>query len=200
MKRQPGHLLANVLAVCMVVPTILGFLAGSPLLAKPQWLLRGLIFIWPLYYMLLATTLSRSRARIYLLGAAIGLQAGSLYPYYTTYLRWGDIAAFEYLNRYATPDDLIVVDPWYMHDMVDYYFGGTAPMAGYDPVVGWIDVEAMQASGTWGLVPLNARPAPRGNIYVFYRRELKWADMFPNAQIVVYDPATASWYRYAGIE
>jgi hypothetical protein len=109
----------------------------------------------------------------------------------------GDIAAFEYLNRYATLDDLIVVDPWYMHDMVDYYFGGPAPMVGYDPAEGWIDVEAMQASGTWGLVPLDARPAPGGNIYVFYRRQLKWAGMFPNTPIVVYDPATASWYRYA---
>lgn len=104
----------RLLAICVLIPIACGLLAGSRLSPRPQWLLRGLIYIWPLYFMFLVMLVSTWRWRMWLLSAVVVLNVCSLYPYYTRYIRWGDAPAFEQLNRQVTRRDLVVADPWYM--------------------------------------------------------------------------------------
>lgn len=85
-----------------------------------------------------------------------------------------------------------------MHDFIDYYYHGPAPMIGYDQQTGWIDVEQMQRGTVFAPVPFNSIPAPDGTIYVFYRKDtVAWATLFPSNPILVYDPVITSWRPYA---
>lgn len=183
-----------ILLVCIVIPLGLALLAGSPLSPRPQWLLRGLIFIWPIFIM--ATTISMKFSHwrpVFVLGILV-LNAFSLYPYYTTYIRWSDQPMFDALNQITTADDLIVSDPWYMYNVVDYYYDGPAPMVGYFGDKGWLDVMAMTKSNQFEPIWLKEMPHTKNNIYVYYHRGgLRWLDSFPDNRVYTYDDQRRVW-------
>ncbi len=186
-----------VLCTCVIVPVFLNIAAGSPLSPKPQWLLRGIIYIWPLYYMLMVIASRGLRIRTYLLSCIVLVNCVSLLPYYTKYSRFPDVAAFEQLNAQTTSDDLIVIDPWYMRDFVDYYYNGPAKAVGFSQQQSWISIMP-EREEYWSIVRLSTAPSPpKGNVYVFYRHdELQWASTFPENRIYVYDPAEKRWRVY----
>jgi hypothetical protein len=188
-----------VLWACMVLPALLALFAGSLPVADPQWLLRGLIYLWPLYAMAAAAACRSVRATAVLLPAILLVNLLSLYPYYTRYTRFEGTSAFQQLEQRTTSSDLIIADPWYMHEFIRYYYRGAAPLVGYEPRKGWLDIERMQLQNLYYLYPLPAQPTPRGDVYVFYLSDdLRWANMFRGHRIFVYDPATITWREYQG--
>jgi uncharacterized membrane protein len=68
-----------VLWACMVLPALLALFAGSLPVADPQWLLRGLIYLWPLYAMVAAAACYSVRATAVLLPAILLVNLLSLY-------------------------------------------------------------------------------------------------------------------------
>ncbi|OGO36565.1 MAG: hypothetical protein A2W35_02125 [Chloroflexi bacterium RBG_16_57_11] len=183
-----------VLLACIAIPVGLALLAGSPLSPRPQWLLRGLIFIWPLFLMATVISLKFSRWRPAFVLGILALNAFSLYPYYTTYIRWLDQPMFDTLNQITTADDLIVSDPWYMYNVIDYYYDGPAPMVGSYGEEGWLDAIAMTKSNRYEPIRLKETPHPKNNIYVYYRRGgLKWLDSFPNNRVFTFDDQRRVW-------
>jgi hypothetical protein len=184
------------LALCASVPTAGALLAGTPLLSVPQWLLRGIIFIWPPFLMLIAAACSVTRLRIVLITAVVIVNGLALVPYYTTYTRYDEAIGLERLAATVTPDDLIIADPWYMHTFVRYYARPKAPIIGWDDGAGWVDVErAYQTDLSGRRIPGEPPNAPRGRIFVYPRREgpIPWADHFPDTLIYVHEKASDRW-------
>jgi uncharacterized membrane protein len=190
-----------ILGICIVVPAILALLAGSPLSPKPQWLLRGLIYIWPLYYMVAVVACSKSRLKVYLIAIVVMLNGSSLYPYYTMFSRCKEATALEQLNSRTTKNDLVVANPQYFYEVINYYYHGSAQRAGYERTKGWVDLKKMQESDKpfrdAQSVPLTVPPHAKGDVYFFW-----WIDdtaclkPFPQSRIFVYDGERNSWKRF----
>lgn len=182
---------------CILIPVGLALLAGSSLSPRPQWLLRGLIYIWPLYFMAVVTTTSQHKFQPYLIIILVLLNGFSLYPYYTRHTRFDNAAAFEQLSLRAGENDLIVADPWYMFEVVNYYYKGQAPTAGFHQEQGWVDTIMMSATNQTGLFLLDGKPVPGGEIYVYHRSaDLVWANQFPDTDIFVYNGRVNGWQLY----
>ena len=190
-----------ILGICIVVPAILALLAGSPFLPKPQWLLRGLIYIWPLYYIIAVVACNKSRLQVYLIAIVVILNGFSLYPYYTMFSRCKEATALEQLNSRTTSNDLVVADPQYFYEVINYYYHGSAQRAGYERTKGWVDLKKMEESDRpfrdAQSVPLTVPPHTEGDVYFFW-----WIDdaeclkPFPQNRIFVYDGERNSWKRY----
>lgn len=151
----------QVLAICIALPGALALLAGSPLSPKPQWLLRGLIFVWPLFMMLAVAALSGTRWQRTVMAGLLALNLLSLYPYYTRYTRFAHAEQFVQLSEQAGPEDLIVADPWYMSDFIDYYTQAEVPIVGFGAEEGWVDVATMARRNDPVLLRLEAPQNPR---------------------------------------
>jgi uncharacterized membrane protein len=67
----------TILIICILVPSVLALLAGSALAPQPMWLLRGLLYIWPFYYMLAVIACSKTKARTFLILMVIIINACS---------------------------------------------------------------------------------------------------------------------------
>lgn len=190
-----------ILGICIVVPAILALLAGSPLSPKPQWLLRGLIYIWPLYYMVVVVACSKSRFKGFFIAIIVLINCLSLYPYYTMFSRCKEATALEQLNSRTTNNDLVVANPQYFYEVINYYYHGSAQRAGYERTKGWVDLKKMQESDKpfrdAQSVPLTVPPHAKGDVYFFW-----WIDdeeclkPFPQNRIFVYDGGKNSWKRY----
>jgi len=190
-----------ILGICVVVPIILALLAGSPFSPKPQWILKGLIYIWPLYYMVAVVACSKSRLKVYLIVIVVMLNGLSLYPYYTMFSRCKEATALEQLNGRTTSNDLVVANPQYFYEVINYYYHGNAQRAGYERTKGWVDLKKMQESDKpfrdAQSVPLTVPPHTKGDVYFFW-----WIDdaeclkPFPQSRIFVYDGERNSWKRY----
>jgi uncharacterized membrane protein len=176
------------------IPTLLAMFLGSPILTRPQWLQRGLIYIWPFSFMLIIAGLSKSKAKLWLVPAIIVINLLSLYPYYTSYERFSNVNAFNQLNQQVSENDLIVSDPFYMYNLIDYYYDGQAPLVGYTPTYGWVDVQQMASSNEFGPITLKNTPSTEGDIYVYYGRySSDWIETFPENRIFIYDFKSHSW-------
>jgi uncharacterized membrane protein len=190
-----------ILGICTVVPVILALLAGSPFLPKPQWLLRGLIYIWPLYYMIVVVACSKSRFKGFFMAIIVLINCLSLYPYYTMFSRCKEATALEQLNSRTTNNDLVVANPQYFYEVINYYYHGSAQRAGYERTRGWVDLKKMQESDKpfrdAQSVPVTVPPHSTGDVYFFW-----WIDdreclkPFPQNRIFVYDRERNSWKRY----
>jgi uncharacterized membrane protein len=179
------------------IPIILAMFLGSPILPRPQWLLRGLIYIWPFYFMLIIAGLSKSKAKLWLVPAIVVLNLLSLYPYYISYERFSNANAFDQLNQQVSENDLIVADPYYWYNFIDYYYNGPAPRVGYHPTKGWIDIEQMEISNDFGLIPLEDNPNPSGDIYIYSGRfSSDWIESFPENRIFIYNSKSDAWIEY----
>jgi uncharacterized membrane protein len=187
----------NVLMVCMIVPIILALLAGSPFSPRPQWLLRGLIFVWPLYYVVAVCALTRQRMiQACVISLIVVLNGFSLFRYYTSYTRFPDADAFQKLNLLATGKDLIVADPWVMYEVVRYYYHGNARLIGFSEEKGWLDVESMEKSNEFGTIAASRVPQVEGSIYVYNRkRDLKWIHTLRSHAVMVHQGA-GLWQLY----
>jgi len=195
------HQFMVVLGICIVVPAILALLAGSPLSPKPQWLLRGLIYIWPLYYMVVVVACSKSRFKGFFIAIIVLINCLSLYPYYTMFSRCKEATALEQLNNRTTNNDLVVANPQYFYEAINYYYHGNAQRAGYERTKGWVDLKKMQESDKpfrdAQSVPVTVSPHTKGDVYFFW-----WIDdtaclkPFPQNRIFVYDGEKNSWKRY----
>jgi len=179
------------LIACIVIPSLLALLAGSPLFPRPQWLLRGLLYIWPLYYMAAVISLSYSRMRPYLITVLIFINGFSLYPYYTDHTRCKASTVLQELHRTTDGNDLIVVNPWYMYELVNYYYHGSAGKVGYDQGKGLIDITRLRESDA----PLDPRflpvadvPTVKGKVYFMWGiPDSESVKLFPHNQIYVYE-------------
>jgi uncharacterized membrane protein len=190
-----------ILGICIVVPAILALLAGSSLSPKPQWLLRGLIYIWPLYYMVAAVACSKSRLQVYLIAIVVILNGSSLYPYYTMFSHCKEATALEQLNSRTTDNDLVVANPQYFYEVINYYYHGSAQRAGYERTKGWVDLKKMQESDKpfrdAQSVPVTVPPHTKGDVYFFWWiDDMKCLKPFPQNRIFVYDGEKNSWKRY----
>jgi hypothetical protein len=190
-----------ILGICIVVPAILALLAGSPLSPKPQWLLRGLIYIWPLYCMVVVVACSKSRFKGFFIAIIVLINCLSLYPYYTMFSRCKEATALEQLNSRTTNNDLVVANPQYFYEVINYYYHGSAQRAGYERTKGWVDLKKMQESDKpfrdAQSVPLTVPPHAKGDVYFFW-----WIDdeeclkPFPQNRVFVYDGERNSWKRF----
>jgi uncharacterized membrane protein len=194
-----------ILGICIVVPAILALLAGSSLSPKPQWLLRGLIYIWPLYYMIAVAACSTSRFKGYFIAVIVLINGLSLYPYYTMFNRCEQAQALEQLSARATSKDLIIANPWYFYEAINYYYHGNASRAGYEKTMGWVDLKKLQESERLfpnstqyaQYLPLTAPPRTDGDVFFFW-----WIDdaaclkPFPKNRIFVYNGRNNSWKKY----
>ncbi|MFC2042747.1 hypothetical protein ACFLUA_01160 [Chloroflexota bacterium] len=184
----------TLLILSIGIPTIIAIILGSGILPQPQWLLRGLIFIWPFYFMLITAGLSKSKAILWLVPVIIVINLLSLYPYYISYERFSNVNAFNQINQRVSEDELIISDPFYMYNMIDYYYDGPAPMIGYHPNYGWVDVQQMASSNEFGPIPLENTPNPIGDIYFYYGRfHSDWIESFPENNIFYYNAELDSW-------
>ena len=182
---------------CILIPIALALLAGTPLSPRPQWLLRGLIYIWPLYFMAVVATTSQHKLQPYFVIILVLLNGFSLYPYYTRHTRFDNVVAFEQLSAQAGESDLIVADPWYMFEVINYYYEGQAQTAGFHQDQGWVNTIEMSITNQPGLLLLDGKPAAGGEIYVYHRSaDLAWADQFPDNDIFVYNGRTNGWQAY----
>ena len=189
----------KILIVCILVPSVLALLAGSALLPKPAWLLRGLIYIWPLYYMLAVIACSKTKARSFLIVMVIIINACSLYPYYTLYARYPYARPLSQLNSTTTPDDLIIADQYWYYETINYYYHGPAQRAAYWKQKGWIDLKKLSMSDKpFNESPPYTAPPPKatGNIYFFIGiSNPAVIKEFPNNSIFVCDK-NFNWQRY----
>jgi len=191
----------TVLGICIVVPAVLALLAGSSLSPKPQWLLRGLIYIWPLYYIIAVVACSKSRFKGYFIAIIVLINCLSLYPYYTTFSRCKQAGALQRLSTMTTSKDLVVADPWYFYEVINYYYHGNADRSGYEKTRGWVDLKKLREGDRpfchEKYLPLTAPPHTSGDVYFFW-----WIDdkeclkPFPQNRIFVYDGERNSWKRY----
>jgi hypothetical protein len=187
------------LIICILLPSVLALLAGSTLAPKPMWLLRGLLFIWPLYYMLAVIACSKTRARAVLILIVIIINACSLYPYYTLYMRYPYARPLMQLNSITTPNDLIIADQWWYYETINYYYHGPAQRAAYWKRKGWIDLKKLSASDKpFHESPPYTVPPPKatGNVYFFIGvSNPAVIKEFPNNNIFTCD-ANFNWQRY----
>jgi hypothetical protein len=182
------------LLICILIPILLAMLLGNPILPHPQWLLRGITIVVPFYLMAATIAIIYSRFRLYLFGAIITLNLLSLYPYYSTYSRFTETAAFEQLNAVTTKDDLVVSDPWYMYNFIDYYYNGPAPLIGYDTELGWLDAQKMTEINKAEVLKLHLLPVINGEIFVYFRKyDIEWLEDFPDNIILVWDSSSQKW-------
>ena len=193
-----------VLLICCFMPGMLGLLSGTKLVPKPQWLLRGLIYICPLYYMAAVMLCSKSRLKLCLLSLIVILNASVLYPYYTDYNRCREADALKKLGDQTTSNDLIVANPWYFYEVINYYCHGTAQKAGYDSITGrgWINLKKLQESDgpfDYRYLPLASAPAITGDVYFFFLiNDEQCIRPFTNNEIFLYKSnVKKSWERYA---
>jgi 4-amino-4-deoxy-L-arabinose transferase-like glycosyltransferase len=184
-----------VTAICVAVPITLDLLAGSPLSPRPQWLLRAILYIWPFVFALAAILSRRLPGRAYLLAIVIALNCLALYSYFTRYTRSYEGQVLEKLAAEATNDDLIVVDPWYMHPLIRYYYRNHPPLVGYDQQLGWIDVDRLNEIDIYGAIaPPQPFPTVQGRVFVYPRKGgVDWLDTFPDNPVFEYDLKTGSW-------
>ena len=188
-----------VLGICIVVPSMLALLAGTRFVPKPQWLLRGLIYVWPLYYMAAVIAFSKSRFKIYLIAIVVILNGFSLYPYYNMFSRCEQAAALEQLNTRTTGKDLVIANPWYFYEAINYYYHGSAQRAGYEKTRGWVDLKRLRESENvfTQYLPLTSPPHINGNVYFFWWiDDLECVKPFHKNNIFVYDGKGNSWKRY----
>jgi uncharacterized membrane protein len=187
------------LIICILVPAVLALLAGSSLSPKPMWLLRGLLFIWPLYYMLAVIACSKARSRALLILMVVIINAGSLYPYYTLYNRFPYAPALRQLNSITTSDDLIVADQYWYYETINYYYRGPAQRAAYWKRKGWIDLEKLSTGDNpFQYPPPYTVPQPKatGNVYFFIGiSNPAVIKEFSNNSIFVCDK-NFNWQRY----
>ncbi|NJL06490.1 MAG: hypothetical protein HC911_16620 [Chloroflexaceae bacterium] len=191
-------MLLVILSTCILVPAGLGILAGTPLSPKPQWLLRGLVFLCPLYYMVTLAVLRLTRLKWGIVTVLLVLQLAALVPYYTQYMRFEGAVAFEKLEQQTNINDLVVVDPWYMHSFVRYYYRGPAPITAHENLTGWVNLAQMRQQNPFSPVPIELNPPLRPErIFVYYRKdELQWSQDFPSVDIFVYDWHSLTWQLY----
>jgi uncharacterized membrane protein len=203
----------EIIVICIVVPSTIALIGGSTMVPKPQWLLRGLIYIWPLYYMLTAAVCSKMRHGRFWLTIIIVLNIVTLYPYYTTFKR-DDAVAIEKLNSLAGPDDLIIVYPWYLYQAINFYYKGEASKTSLidSDSCDWIDLDALDKSTrplhpkTFPINPVH--PSFNGDIYLFWRihdmQNHTCMHLF-QSNVIMYNPAnTHDWieidYRLLGFD
>jgi len=189
----------KILIICILVPSALALLAGSALVPKPMWLQRGLLYIWPLYYMLAVIACSKTKARAVLMLMVIIINACSLYPYYTLYARYPYAAALIQLNSTTTPDDLIIADQYWYYETINYYYHGPAQRAAYWKRKGWIDLKQLSKSDKpFHESPPYTVPPPKatGNVYFFIgMSNPAVAREFQHNAIFTYDAKT-QWKRH----
>jgi uncharacterized membrane protein len=189
----------KILTTCILLPAALALLAGSSLSPKPMWLLRGLLFVWPLYYMLAVIACSKARSRALLILMVVIINAGSLYPYYTLYNRFPYAPALRQLNSITTSDDLIVADQYWYYETINYYYRGPAQRAAYWKQKGWIDLEKLSTGDNpFQYPPQYTVPPPKaaGTIYFFIGiSNPAVIKEFPNNSIFVCDK-NFTWQRY----
>ncbi len=187
-----------VLMLCVVIPVLLALLAGTSLMRTPAWLLRGLLFIWPLYYMLAAIAASTVRVPIIWMAALVIINACSLYPYYAWHARCPSAPALMQLNTLATRDDLIVADQWWYYEIINYYYHGPAQRAAYWKRTGWIDVQKLATSDKpFHASSIETIPPPRVDGKVFFYIGMSNPAVikeFPHNRIFIYDQ-TINWRR-----
>ena len=185
----------GVVWMCFSVPVAIAFLAGTALSPRPQWLLRGLIYIWPIYYLIVGFAVQRGGYRYLLVGCILILNCGSLYVYYAHYTRLAQHQAFAYLQRHSGANDLIVASPWYAYELTAYYYGGAATVVSFVGPNQWIVPQADAHVRQFDV--LEDPPVRTGNVYVFYAESTSLAAMFPNNPIYFYDQ-TAQTYKLFG--
>jgi len=187
------------LIICILLPSVLALLAGSALLPKPAWLLRGLLYIWPLYYMLAVIACSKTKARSVLILTVIIINACSLYAYYTLYIRSPYARPLMQLNSITTPDDLIIADQYWYYETINYYYHGQAQRAAYWKQKGWIDLQKLATSDKpFNESPRHTVPPPKvtGNVYFFIGiSNPAVIKEFSNNSIFVCDK-NFNWQRY----
>lgn len=188
-----------VMGICIVCPAVLALVGGTRLMPKPQWLLRGLIYIWPLYYMLAVALCSRLRYKACLIGLIVLINCLTLFPYYVYFSRGKHALALARLTASTTADDVVVAYPWYFYEVVNYYYRGPATKAAFSDEKGWVDPEALRASNA----PFDSRsllackpPKARGNVYFFWWiREGECIAPFSRNNLFVYDEHAATEWR-----
>ena len=187
------------LIICILVPSVLALLAGTSLAPKSMWLLRGLLYIWPLYYMLAVIACSKTSARTVLILMVLIINACSLYPYYTLYTRYPYARPLLQLNGTTTPDDLVIADQWWYYETINYYYHGPAQRAAYWKRKGWLDLKKLSTSDKpFHQSSLYTVPPPKatGNVYFFIGiSNPAVIKEFPNNNIFTCDPKF-NWQRY----
>jgi hypothetical protein len=180
---------------------IFAWLANSPVVGLQKWLLRGLIFVFPAFFVLFGMMLrpGRKGAAIQYVGVAgaIVVNALGLVPYYTTYQRFPEGPALHKLASIVQKEDWLVADPYYWNMMLRYYMREHDRMVGFDSEYGfgWVDVNAMSQDDYLGaLRPLARLPSPPGRLFVYARKQnIQWSNDLENMPIFVYDLASQEW-------
>lgn len=114
------------------VPVLIIYLIS--VFIKPMYLTRYLIVVTPPYYILLTWYLSELRGsiRFSTIAVFVGLLCVSLHIQAThpdNPVREGYREAANYLNKAATPRDIIIMAPPYTIYPINYYYNGTAKLA-----------------------------------------------------------------------
>ena len=137
--------------------------------------------------------------RPYLITVLIFINGFSLYPYYTDHTRCKASAVLQELHRTTDGNDLIVVNPWYMYEVVNYYYQGSAAKVGYDRKMGWIDLAGLRASDApfdQRFLPAAPVPAVTGSVYVIWGTgDGACLKPFQHNPIYVYDKKLNAWKR-----
>jgi hypothetical protein len=184
-----------VLATCVTIPIVLDAIAGSSLSPAPRWLLRGILYIWPLFYMIVVILSRHAAWRGPLLATALVLSCLALSPYFTRYSRFDETPALTSLADQVKDDDLIVVDPSYMHPVVRYHVRNHPQLIGYHEDLGWLDVELLHQIGTFvNTSMVDPPPAPRGRIFVYPRKGgVSWLSDVTGVTVLEYDMRSHTW-------
>ena len=135
----------------------------------------------------------------YLLAAVILINGFSLYPYFIDYDRCKEGAVLQKLHRTTTGSDLIVVNPWYMYEVVNYYYRGKARKVGYAEGKGWVDITGLRESNTpfnaCSLPPANV-PTTKGSVYFIWGiGSGECMEPFQDNPIYVYDRKHNAWRK-----
>lgn len=187
-----------ILVLCILIPAVLALLAGTALMPTPAWLLRGLLFIWPLYYLLAGIAAGTCRTPILCIAAIAVINAGSLFPYYVWHERCPSATALMQLNSITTADDLIVADQWWYYEIINYYYHGSAQRAAYWKRTGWIDVQRLATSDKpFHASSIETIPPPKADGSVFFYIDISNPAVikeFPQNKIFIYDQKL-NWRR-----
>jgi hypothetical protein len=135
------------------------------------------------------------RMKAYLLVLLVAINGFALYPYYTNYTRFNEVPIIEQLAALSTADDLLIVDPWYMHPLIRYYYRDHPQLVGYGSGMLWIDVDETNRTDLFG-PPVRAAqpPPPKGRIFVYPRKDaVGWAHLFPSTSIFIYNTEAHAW-------
>jgi uncharacterized membrane protein len=180
-----------ILVLCILIPAVLALLAGTALMPTPAWLLRGLLVIWPLYYLLAVIAAGTCRTPILCIAAIAVINAGSLFPYYAWHERCPSATALMQLNSITTADDLIVADQWWYYEIINYYYHGSAQRVGYWKRRGWIDVQKLSESAKpFHASSIETIPPPKvaGKIFFYIGiSNPSVIEEFPQNEIFKYD-------------